>query len=167
MHPNAELIARFYRAFGARDAEAMLACYAPDVRFSDAVFVGLEPHEARAMWRMLVGRAKDLRVEASAIEADDARGRAHWDAWYTFSTGRRVHNRIDADFTFRDGLIVEHRDSFDLWRWSRQALGPAGLLLGWSSFLTGKIRANARAGLAAYLRENPGEPAPRSAGEPR
>ena len=54
-------------------------------------------------------------------------GRAHWDATYTYSaTGRRVDNRIDATFAFRDGLIVRHDDRFDLWRWARQALGVQG-----------------------------------------
>jgi hypothetical protein len=30
----------------------------------------------------------------------------------------------------KEGLIIEHRDHFELWRWSRQALGLKGLLLG-------------------------------------
>ena len=40
-------------------------------------------------------------------------------------------NRIDATFALRDGLIRRHHDSFDLWRWLRQALGFKGVLLGW------------------------------------
>ncbi len=156
MHPHAQLIERFYRAFAVRDAEAMVACYAPDVRFSDAVFVDLSASEARAMWRMLAARAKDLRIEPSGIEADERGGSAHWDAFYTFSaTGRSVENNVDARFAFKDGLIVDHVDTFDLWRWSRQALGLSGLVLGWSPMLRKKIRKNARAGLATYMRENP------------
>jgi ketosteroid isomerase-like protein len=156
MHPHAQLIERFYRAFAARDAEAMIACYAPDVRFSDPVFVDLTAAEARGMWRMLTERAKDLRVEPSGIEADERGGSAHWDAFYTFSaTGRSVENNIEARFVFRDGLIAQHVDDFDLWRWSRQALGPVGALLGWSPLLRAKIRKNARAGLAAYMKQHP------------
>ena len=45
-------------------------------------------------------------------------------------TGRPVHNIIDAQFTFRDGLIVTHIDTFNLWRWSRMALGPKAVALG-------------------------------------
>ena len=38
-------------------------------------------------------------------------GRAHWEADYTFSsTGRKVHNVIDATFEFEGGLIRAHRD---------------------------------------------------------
>jgi ketosteroid isomerase-like protein len=151
MHPNAELLTRFYAAFARRDAEAMAACYAPDVVFSDPVFPKLEGVQAGNMWRMLCAAGKDLRVEASGIEADDTTGRAHWDAWYTFSaTGRSVHNIIDARFEFANGLIRRHTDTFDLWRWSRLALGPSGLFLGWSPLVQNTIRDRARRGLEKW-----------------
>jgi len=149
---NAKLIDRFYTAFARRDAEAMAACYAPDAHFNDPVFEDLHGDEVKAMWRMLCERGTDLEVVHSAVEADDERGSAHWDADYTFGpTGRRVHNEIDASFRFRDGLIADHADSFDLWRWARQALGPVGLLAGWSPPVQGKIRAQARAGLDEFI----------------
>jgi ketosteroid isomerase-like protein len=156
MHPNARLIEEFYAAFDAHDAERMLACYAPDVRFSDPVFPGLRGEEVRAMWRMLCARGRDLRVRASLVEADDATGSAHWDADYTFSvTGRPVHNRIDARFRFRDGLIVEHLDDFDPWRWAGMALGAKGRLLGWLPPVQRSIRRQADAGLRAWMARGP------------
>jgi len=134
MHPNAELIRRFYTSFQKRDPGGMVACYHPDIEFSDEVFPDLKGPRAGAMWRMLSERAKDLKVEFADVEADDSVGQAHWEAWYTFSaTGRQVHNKIDANFEFKDGKIIRHRDSFDFWAWASQALGPAGWLLGWSS----------------------------------
>lgn len=152
MHPNAELIARFYAAFANRDADAMIACYHPDVEFSDPVFPDLRGARAGAMWRMLCARAKDLRVTVDDIAADDRLGRARWEAWYTFSaTGRRVHNTITAEFEFLDGLILRHHDSFDLWSWSRQALGVKGLLLGWSSVVRDRVREQAERGLDTYI----------------
>ncbi|TMH06089.1 MAG: DUF4440 domain-containing protein, partial [Betaproteobacteria bacterium] len=63
-----------------------------------------------------------------------------------------VHNAIDARFEFRDGLVIRHVDRFDFWRWSRQALGAPGWLLGWTSLLRGKVRAQAAKGLAAFNR---------------
>ncbi|HEX6038124.1 nuclear transport factor 2 family protein [Longimicrobium sp.] len=152
MHPNAALIDRFYAAFAARDAAGMAACYHPDVVFTDPAFGELRGAQARAMWAMLVERGKDLDVTWSDVHADDATGRAHWEARYTFSaSGRRVHNRIDAEFAFRDGLIARHADRFGFWPWARQALGPAGLLLGWTPMLRNKVRATARAGLEKYM----------------
>lgn len=152
MHPNAQRIATFYAAFAARDADAMIACYHREVEFSDPVFPDLRGARAGAMWRMLCARAKDLRLESRDVAADDRLGAAHWEAWYTFSaTGRPVHNRIDAEFEFRDGLILRHHDHFDLWRWSRQALGIKGLLLGWSPVVRDRVRAQAAAGLDAFI----------------
>jgi ketosteroid isomerase-like protein len=148
---NVALINRFYQAFQRQDAEAMAACYAADVQFTDAVFIGLKGREAGDMWRMLCSRAADFSLSFSAVEADELRGAAHWTAHYTFSaTGRKVENAIRAEFVFKDGLIVEHRDYFDLWRWSRQALGVKGLLLGWLPAVQGAIRRQARQGLAAF-----------------
>jgi ketosteroid isomerase-like protein len=152
MHPNAERLLGFYQAFNRRDADAMGACYARDVQFEDPAFGVLIGDEARAMWRMLCERASDLQVTATDIEADDDHGQARWEATYTFSqTGRRVHNVIEAEFAFNDGLISAHHDHFDFWRWSRQALGPPGWLLGWSSFLREKVKTQARAGLKRYM----------------
>jgi ketosteroid isomerase-like protein len=155
-HANAALLSRFYAALDRHDAEAMLACYAPDVVFSDPVFPDLDAAGVGAMWRMLCARGKDLRVVASNIDANDASGRAHWDAMYSYSaTGRRVENRIDASFAFRDGLIVRHDDRFDLWRWARQALGLPGLLLGWAPPMRRTIRAKAAEALAAWRAREP------------
>jgi ketosteroid isomerase-like protein len=152
MSSNAELILRFYTAFQQRDAETMVACYAPDVRFSDPVFPDLVGDRAKGMWRMLCARGKDLKIEFRDVSADETSGRAHWEAWYTFSaSGRPVHNVIDAEFRFGDGLIVEHRDRFDLYRWSRQALGATGILLGWAPIVQGKIRRQASRALDAHF----------------
>jgi ketosteroid isomerase-like protein len=149
---NAELIERFYGAFARRDHEAMGACYAPDARFSDPVFRDLRGDEVRAMWRMLCERGRDLELTHSRVRTEGERGSAHWEADYTFSgTGRRVHNVIDADFRFRDGLIAEHTDRFDLWRWARQALGPAGALMGWAPPLQSRIRGQARRSLDEFM----------------
>ncbi|MEZ4471461.1 MAG: nuclear transport factor 2 family protein [bacterium] len=151
MHPNAALITRFYTAFQASDGEAMAACYADDVHFSDPVFPDLEGAAAGDMWRMLTAAAKDLRIEFSGVEADDARGKAHWEAWYTFSaTGKKVHNIIDAEFTFRDGRITRHADTFSFPRWAGQALGFMGKLLGKTGWLQRKVQGQAGAGLRKF-----------------
>jgi ketosteroid isomerase-like protein len=155
MHPHAELIQRFYAAFAQRDWKAMASCYHPEVHFTDEVF-DLHGADAGRMWQMLCTNGRDLVVEVSGIEADQIRGRAHWDASYTFSaTGRKVLNRVDASFEFREGLIVRHVDRFDFWAWSRQALGAPGWLLGWSGSLRTKVQQRAAGSLAAFVAKNP------------
>jgi ketosteroid isomerase-like protein len=154
MHPNAKIIQTFYERFRARDGEGMAACYAPDVVFSDPVFPRLEGERAGAMWKMLTGRAADLDITFDGITADDTKGSANWTARYTFSqTGRPVVNVIRASFRFANGKIVQHDDLFDFWKWSRQALGPIGLLLGWSPIVRRKVQTTAGAALEKYVRE--------------
>lgn len=153
-NPNTELIERFYRAFQDLDAEAMAACYAHDIRFEDPVFGTLRGREAGDMWRMLLARASDFSLTYSGIKASGQTATASCVATYLFSrTRRKVINEIRAKFAIRDGLIVEHTDTFDLWRWSRQALGLKGWLLGGTSFVQDKIREEARKGLAEYRRQ--------------
>ena len=138
---NVQLIERFYGAFNEGDGETMAACYAPDVHFSDPVFPDLNGSQAGAMWKMLTAEPGDLRIELLEHDADENSGNAHWKAHYTFTqTGRPVVNDIHATFGFRDGLIAEHRDDFNFHKWSRQALGPVGLLLGWTPIVRSKVR---------------------------
>ena len=151
MTSNDDLIVRFYGALARGDGEGAAACYAPDATFSDPVFQGLRGREPGDMWRMLARRAKDMRIELREHSAEGDTGTAHWVARYTFSqTGRPVLNDIRATFRFAGGRIAEHRDVFDLYRWARQALGPVGLLLGWTPLVQGSIRRKARAGLDAF-----------------
>ena len=155
MEPT-ETIAAFYQAFGEGDHEAMAACYHPDVHFSDPVFEDLEGDEARAMWHMLCEQGRDLEVTVSDIRGDDDSGSAHWEATYTFSpTGRTVHNKIDASFRFEDELIVEHIDSFDLWAWTRMALGPIGYATGWMNLSKEKVREAGAQQLERFLEGHP------------
>lgn len=146
-------IERLYAALNAGDGEAMAACYTPDATFEDPAFGRLAGGAGQDMWRMLTARAGDLQVDLvdrSASE-DGTAGTAHWTADYTFTeTGRKVHNDVRATFVFRDGLIAEHRDVFDLRAWGAQALGPVGRVLGLSPLLKLIIRRKTRGQLATF-----------------
>ena len=158
MHPNAATITKFYTAFSKLDADTMSACYANDAIFEDEVFTLRGKEEVMGMWRMLTDatRSKGMdawKLEFSGIEANASEGRAHWDAHYRFSaTGRLVLNHIDAQLTFNpQGLISAHRDRFDFWSWSRQALGTPGWLLGWAPVLRNKVRQQASTNLKKFI----------------
>ena len=149
-------IERFYAAFAKLDANTMQACYAPNATFDDEAFSLKGAQEIGGMWRMLCEATKSKpesrahwKLEVSNITDNSA----HWEAHYLFSaTGRTVLNKIDAAFEFdNNGLIAKHRDRFDFWAWSRQALGTPGLLLGWSPFLRNKVRATAAGNLKRFL----------------
>jgi ketosteroid isomerase-like protein len=152
---NRDTIERLYAALDRHDGEAMAACYRPDARFRDPAFGELDGERAGDRWRMLTDRAEDLDVELAEHEADGEAGRAHWIARYTFTTtGRKVVNDVRAAFRFDDdGLIAEHTDRFSFWRWSRQALGPVGLALGWTPILSAATRRRALADLERFSNE--------------
>jgi ketosteroid isomerase-like protein len=151
MSSNTDLIESFYQALQRRDGAAMTRCYHADAHFRDPVF-DLRGAEVGAMWCMLTTRGKDLEVNYDNVRSDSDSGSANWQARYTFSaSGRKVVNIISAHFQFRDGLFVEHQDTFDLWRWSRMALGISGLLLGWSPLLQNTVRQRGAAGLAQFI----------------
>ena len=108
MNANEQLIHHFYTCFKNKDFKGMQACYANNATFSDAVFKNLNAEEVKAMWQMLIAKGKDMRIEFSQITADEKTGKAHWDAYYTFSaTGKKVVNKIDASFEFENGKIIK------------------------------------------------------------
>ena len=145
------LLTTFYSAFAAGDHETMARCYSDDATFSDPVFPDLDADGVRAMWRMFCTGGSDIDVSFHDVRADERSGSAKWEAVYAFpKTGRRVHNRISASFLFRQGLIVRHRDDFDLYAWSRMALGPVGTVLGWSPIVKDQVRQQAAAQLARF-----------------
>jgi ketosteroid isomerase-like protein len=150
-------ITSLYSAFANLDTAGMAACYAEDARFEDEAFKLESKAEIMAMWGMLIdaiqAKGRDAwKLEFSQVKASGSTGSAHWEPTYRFTaTGRMVHNIIDAEFTFNaQGLIATQRDRFDFWRWSRQALGAPGLLLGWSPMLRSKVKQQAMANLRKY-----------------
>ena len=136
----------------------MASCYSDTATFGDPVFPSLDADGVRAMWRMFCTGGNEIEVSFHDVEADDERGTARWEARYRFpKTGRTVHNEIAASFEFANGLIVRHRDEFDLYKWTRMALGLPGLLLGWTPIVKGQVRAQADAQLRRFREQEQAE----------
>ena len=154
MTDEERIIVDFYQAFQKRDAESMTAYYHPEILFEDPAFGKLQGDEAKGMWKMLCSSAKDLKLDFNIVKADKGHVEAYWEAFYTFSaTGRKVHNKIRADFEIKDGLIKKHTDSFNLHRWASQALGWKGFLFGASSFFKKKLNKQTRRLLVKFLQK--------------
>jgi hypothetical protein len=150
-------VERFYAAFASLDAVAMADCYADDATFEDEAFALRGRRQIGSMWVMLVEAIrKQGRKDWKLVVTDITDDRAHWEPTYRFSsTGRLVHNVIDAHFEFdSQGLIKRHRDRFDFWRWSRQALGMPGLLFGWTGWLRRKVRRRALRQLERHMKSH-------------
>ena len=148
-----ELINKFYTAFQKLDYKGMVSCYADDIVFYDPVFGLLRANEVRCMWEMLCKNAKDFSLKYSNIKnLDEEYSTCEWEATYTFSkTGKKVVNKITANMRFENGQIAEHSDAFSLHKWSSQAMGFMGWLLGWNRFFQRKIQNGARKNLTRFM----------------
>jgi len=150
---NVQLIEKFYSAFKNKDAASMIACYHDDVVFTDPAFGELKGARAKAMWEMLLSSGSDLKVEYSNIEQTNTGVKAYWEAYYTFGKKKRaVHNIVDAQFEFKDGLIIRHTDTFNLKKWAGQAIGFSGKLLGGTTFFKKKLHQQTKSRLDKYIR---------------
>jgi len=157
MNNNEELVQTFYNAFARLDYATMQSCYSQDPVFNDPVFGILEGDEVRAMWEMLCRNARNFSLTCENIIVDGEYCTCNWTATYLFSkTGRRVMNKVKAHMRIENEKITEHTDEFDIYKWSRQALGVTGLLLGWSGYLKNKIRSDAKTKLYSFMNSRQG-----------
>lgn len=152
---NDKVIQQFYSSFQKGDTQQMSNCYHDSVTFTDPAFGTLSGKEVGDMWSMLLSRKESgLKIEYFDISANDDSGQARWIARYKYGPRKKpVLNKIHSKFKFRDGKIIEQVDEFNLWTWSRQALGPVGFLLGWTPFLRNKIQDMARKALREYMNQ--------------
>jgi hypothetical protein len=157
MEANKQLIEKFYTAFAASDAETMASCYHEQITFEDPAFGVLQGKRASYMWEMLLsgsksGKSEPIKIEFSDVNATESEGSVKWVATYKFSSTKRlVVNRVQANFMFKDGLIIKHNDVFDFWKWSSQALGLSGHLFGWCNCFKNKVRGQALGRLNGYI----------------
>jgi ketosteroid isomerase-like protein len=145
---------RFYDAFALGDWHTLGMTYAQHATFSDPVFPLLGVDEVRAMWHMLLARAQDFSLNYSIVAENEDGARVVWVARYSFApTGRPVTNRVVTEMRFAAGRIVKQVDHFGFWRWSRQALGLPGWLLGWTPSLRTRVQNQAAAGLRKFVQQ--------------
>ncbi|WP_405605320.1 nuclear transport factor 2 family protein [Polaribacter sp. Asnod1-A03] len=150
---NCELVKKFYTAFSNGKASEMVECYHKEIVFKDPVFGTLKGEKAINMWQMLLSnRSETTEIFFKSVKANEEEGSAVWIAKYTYGEKKReVTNVVNASFKFKDGKIIEHTDFFNIWSWSRQALGFTGLLLGWTAFMKNKIQKTTNQKLSEFM----------------
>lgn len=143
--------ARFYEAFMVRDFYTMGLLYANHATFRDPVFPRLTAQGARLMWQMLLTEAEDLEISADIHEDTADRARVDWTARYTFTpTKRLVVNKVHTEMVIAAGKIVQQVDDFSFWRWSGQALGWKGWLLGATPLVRDPVQRKAAKSLKEF-----------------
>lgn len=145
------IIEKFYDAFQKKDFTTMSSCYHEDIVFQDPAFGELKGQDAKDMWEMLCKNGTDLKMTYRDAIGDETDGEAYWEAIYTFGpSGKKVHNKIKAKFTFKEDKILTHHDDFDLHVWAKQALGWKGKLLGGTTFFRKKLQQQTRSMLRKF-----------------
>lgn len=139
---NTELVEQFYTAFSEGNFKKMADCYHKEIVFQDPAFGILKGERVLKMWEMLLSRkTKTTKITCEMISTTAEKGKAEWTAAYRYGKNqRKVINHITAKFKFEEGKIIEHIDSFNLWKWTQQALGIVGYLIGWTAFMKNKIQ---------------------------
>ena len=152
-HQNKELLDHFYLAMKRRNGEEMSACYHAEAQFEDPVFGELDSQQVRNMWKMLMSRTgNDFEVHCEIMRCDEDKAEVRMEARYNFGPAKRkVVNRINSQFLFKDDKIFRQKDHFSFWRWSSMALGGVGKALGWSAWLRGKVRRSSLRLLDRYI----------------
>jgi len=138
---TAETLEKFYTSFSNKDIDGMLSCYSDEIIFTDPAFGPLRGERAKAMWTMLLERGGSLNISFKVLEASSDFGKVEWIANYNYGPKKRkVVNRVVAQMTIKDGKIIKHMDHFNFWKWTQQALGISGYLLGWSPLMKKIVR---------------------------
>lgn len=150
---NKEIIQKFYTAFSENNSKEMINCYHDQIVFKDPVFGKLKGEKAKKMWAMLLSNKQaSSKIKFSKITATKNSGFAKWEATYLYGSKKKpVINKVSAHFIFEDNKIIAHTDNFNLWNWSKQALGFSGAILGWSEFLKRKIQKQANQKLNNHI----------------
>jgi uncharacterized protein (TIGR02246 family) len=109
MHENIrELIARHDAGWNAKDLDAIMACYTPDIVFAN-YNAGESAEGAQAVRDHLAGIFAgwpDLRFRGRRLYVADEFAVSEWTATATHRDGRRLEwDGVDV-FPFRDGLIA-------------------------------------------------------------
>jgi len=149
-----EIITQFYDAFEDGNATKMGLLYDEKIEFKDPAFGKLKGEEVQKMWEMLIERSHgNLKVSYTIYDAAVNFAIVHWTATYPFTkTGRMVTNQIVAKLVLKNKKIIKHTEYFNLWKWSRQALGWKGFLFGWTPFFKNKLQLQTGLLLKTYIK---------------
>jgi ketosteroid isomerase-like protein len=136
--PSPEAVAnQFYTAFCAHDPATLAKLYAPDVQYQDTIFTFTDRAGVMGMWGVLDAPSSGkFSYQILSVEGDVVT--VHWDAYYAFPlTGRPVHNSVMAELTVKDGLIVQHHDSYPWGAWAAQAFPFGASVSSWGPVKAG------------------------------
>ena len=117
------------------------------------MFGELNGDSVKKMWEMLLSnKDAQFKLTFSDIHEKNNFVYAKWQASYYYGPHKRfVVNSVNAKFKFSENKIILHEDQFNLWKWSKQAIGLPGVILGWSNFFKSKLQTEANKKLNKFI----------------
>jgi SnoaL-like domain len=142
---NWTLVEQHFKAIQARDADAILAAYAPDCRVEHPLIGHMSKEQFARALRTFMGQTPDYRLDFQINHAGAHQVEAEWTLEHQFHlTGRRIQLCGTTTYVLAANSISRQIDRFDRRVWSRQALGFTGLVLayvpGWGHFIERELR---------------------------
>lgn len=129
----------------------MLDYYHKNVVYDDVGFGKQKGENAKAVWQFLIENVdKNAVITFSNIQTFATTGQVNWSTTYYFGK-RKIKNNITATFRFQDDKIIYHKDDYSLWKWSQQAFGILGYLIGWSPVFHWLIRWQMQQNLRTFI----------------
>jgi len=123
METQTAVLTKLYTCLAKHDHPGMAECYHQDAHFQDIGFTLDGVKQIQAMWHLI--SETDLRCTFKIVEGEGSPCTVDLVDEYTFPPTRRpVRNEIRSVFKFKDGRIIDHRDSCDARKWCLQAWGP-------------------------------------------
>ena len=151
MNQNEATIHRFFTAYQNKEYTTMQNCYSKDAVYNSPIYGLINAEHVKAMWEMICKTNEEESLHFEKIELlDHEYTTCDWSLAYYY-TNRRINNKIKSYLRLENGLIIEHTDAFDLYKWSRMAFGLTGLLIGWSKFFQKKIQKSTRNKLSEFI----------------
>lgn len=136
--PDLAAFERLIEVFTSLDAqdrdcvEQLRPLYAPTVRFQDPLQTLLGVEEFLAMNRRLLSRSRELRFVLEARAFEGSRGFLTWKMILVPKLGPRVVVAGVTHVLLRDGLVLEHRDYWDLAELFASAIPGGRTALRWA-----------------------------------
>ncbi|MFA5899664.1 MAG: nuclear transport factor 2 family protein [Hyphomicrobium sp.] len=143
-----------FLALRRRDATGVAACYDQDAVFSSPIIGDVRGADVEALWRAIFAATCDSTLSFTIVDLGLTSARVEGIAKYSLlASGRSVTSRFNSALHIRDLRVMQHDDNFDAWAWASMALGPTGLLLGWSKAWRRRMVANTRLPAALHTAE--------------
>jgi hypothetical protein len=149
-------IETYFDAFSKGDYRTMRSLCDPKITFNDPVYTSLQGKSVFALHHFMAERRICPTITIRSISEKGNRVKVKWTNEYEYAT-YKTHISIDVRsiFHFEHTSIISQTDQYNLWKWSKMALGFTGTYLGWTPMFRSTLRRSSQQSLATFIQKHP------------